>query len=536
MYKIMIVDDEAVVREGIRNNIPWLELGFVLVGVYENGFEAIEAIETLQPEVVLTDICMPFVDGIELTRFIANNFPCTKVILLTGFDEFEYAQQAVKLRAYDFLLKPITANELRKILNKVKTDLDTEKESIENVNKLKSQLNESLPLLKERFLNRLVSGQIPKNLDEKLEYYNIAIPGEFYLVIAIDIDDDNELKIYYPDADEELLYLAISNICMDSLGKENEGAVFQNNDNKTILLLSGQSSETLNVTATRLSEEIRQTVEKYLKFTITVGIGKICVSLHELYLSHKSAILALNYRFLLGKNHVINISDMGETAQSRKPYNSEGQRKLISVLRCGVESHIDEIITNIIHSMEDAYISLERCQVQIQSIVILIINVLNDLGIDETDVFGPGINLVTEVYQFKTLDQFEIWLKELCKKVAAFITGRRNNFYKIYALKAEEYIKEHYQDEDISLVSICKHLQLSTSYFSQIFKTHTKETFIEYVTRIRVEKAMELIKSTGLKTYEIANQVGYVDSHYFSMIFKKAVGLTPTEYREQFHE
>jgi two-component system, response regulator YesN len=534
MYKILIIDDEAVVRNSISRNIKWDEFGFELSDACEDGKKAIEAIDKYKPDVVITDICMPFLDGIELTRYISSKYPNTKVIILTGFDEFEYAQQAIKLDVFDFILKPITPNELKKVLNKLRTKLDEENNNTESLNRLKEQLRESLPLLKERFLNRVALGYIKnEKVEEKLKYFDINLKGHYYLAIALDLDDYRESGMFKHGDDDELLYFAICNICEEIISREYIGEVFQNNRNCIIIFLSDDDDCLLQESATRLSEEIRSAIEKYLKFTITVGIGTICSDLKSLYLSYKSAASALDYRFVLGRNQVININDLENTRNNRSEFNNELKKKLITEIKIGTTQNIDQVINILFQDIRASYSSLEGSYLQIQQIIVLILSALNDMGYDEAELFGTGFSPLTGVYQFKTLDQIEGWIKELCQKIALFVFNKRNNLSELQALKAEEYIKSNYHNENISLNSVCKHLLLSTSYFSMIFKNHTGVTFIEYLTRIRVEKAMELLKVTNLKAYEIANQVGYSDSHYFSSIFKKATGLTSTEYREK---
>ncbi len=534
MYTILIVDDESVVREGIKRNINWNEHGFELVGDCENGLEAMEAVEKLCPDIVLTDICMPFVDGLELTKFIMERYPRTRVIILTGYDEFEYAQQAVKLKAFDYMLKPITANELRNVLDKLKNELDEETEKLEDFNRLKSQLRESLPLLKERFLNRLILG-INKDdkIHDKLAQFNMKLTGEAFLALSVDIDDYGDFKLVHPETDDELMQFAVFNICEEISQTRGNCIVFQNSSDKTVIILADSGSDSAREAATSLAEEIRQSVEKYLKFTVTIGIGKVCSGIHDINLSYKYAQSALDYRFLLGKNRVISINDMEGNIIERPAYNKDWERKLVSAIKTGTITEIDEIAVALIQNLKESYVSMKKCYYQVQQLVMSVIGALNELGVAEADVFGEDGSLLAEVYKMKTLDETESWLKDLCRKASLYLTGRRNDFCEVQASKAEEYIRERYADPDISLNSICKHLLMSTSYFSSVFKSQTGHTFVEYLTKVRVEKAMEMLKATGMKTYEIAEKVGYGDPHYFSLIFKKTAGCTPSEYRER---
>lgn len=532
MYKVLIADDEANVREGIRDNINWSELGFEFVGDFENGSDALDAVERLHPDVVFTDICMPFVDGLELARDILEKFPLTKIIILTGYDEFEYAQQAVKLKAYDYLLKPVTASELRKILHKIKSDLDDEIHKREDISRLKMQLKESLPVLRERFLNRMLLGHLQEDsLKDKLNYLNICLKGSNYIVAAIDVDDYSDLRRSHPGTEEELLLLAIYNVCDEIVTKYNGGIVFQNNNEDTIAILQSDNVEPMGEKAVNICEEIRQTIEKYLRFTVTIGLGTVCSSLKDIGISYKNSVKALDYRFLLGKNRVISICDITENLNAPCSYNREWEVKLASKVKIGTEQEIDGIISNLIQSLKVSFVSIKQCYIYIQHAIISIVDALNDFGDSNIQIFGNEYSPLTEIYTLKTLEEVEIYLREFCKKASCFFSNKRNNFIRIQAAKAEEYIKENYMDENISMKDICKHILMSPSYFSMIFKNITGETFIEYLTRIRIEKAMELLKGTDLKSYEIAHRVGYGDPHYFSLIFKKVTGMSPTEYR-----
>lgn len=533
MYKVLLVDDEVVVREGIKERIDWNELGLVCVGDCENGMEAIEAVDQLMPDVVITDINMPFVDGLELARYIAEQHPLTKVIILTGFDDFSYAQQAIKLSVNDFILKPITAMELRKVLVKVTAEMDEEKRKREDFVRLKIQLNESLPLLRERFLERMATSSIhQREREERLVYFRISLNAPYYLAIATDIDHFPE---DHQNADRDLLRFAMFNVIQEIVENEPGSVVFRNRDEKVIAILSGEAEEPLFDIAQQLSEKMRHLIQSYLKFTVTVGIGRSCCSLNHLPQSYESALAALEYRFLLGVNKVISIVDMEGHPATSGEYQQEweqGEQRLISCIKTGTSKELKETLHSIIQHYKTSLLSMQQCYIHIQKLIITLIRNLNQLGIQEVDIFGNGINPITHIYHFQTLEDLESWLFDRCSHTINTIIEQRNDLCESQIKAAEAYLKEHYSDETLSLAKICKHVHMSTSYFSSLFKSQTGRTFVEYLTLERIEKAKELLKFTTLKTYEIASRVGYHDPHYFSMLFKKITGDTPTEYRQ----
>lgn len=534
MYKILIVDDEAVVREGIKNLIHWSEFGFELIGGCKNGKEAIEVIQKSVPDVVITDICMPIMDGMALTKYIADFYPSVKVMLLTGFDEFEYAQQAIKLKVVDFIVKPITAAEFKSILGKVKLDLDREIDNVNSLNKLKRQLDENFEILKLRFVNQWVSNHLTAiEIYEKLTYFNINLKQPCWSLLIIDVDDTRNMKKEHPHTDLELLYLALFNFCEETLNKWTQGIVFQNDVKEIIILINEVSRETMHQKAMDIAQEIKELAEEYLKFTVSIGMSTPCENIEAIPAIYEEAHAALDYRFLLGNNQVIYIRDVEDLQHKSNVYAVGWMDYLVSDIKTGSIKHIDEILEDSFKRLEESFVSIEQCYLYIQQVLFFILHALGDIKSILTEIEEEEQVILKAVYQFKTMIELKGWLKELCKRISLNITSKKLDQFTIHALKAEDYIRENYQ-RNLTLTSVCQDLCLSRSYFSMIMKQHTGMTFIEYLTNLRIEKAKELLKSTHLKTYEIADEVGYEDAHYFSLIFKKGTGTSPTEYRKSY--
>lgn len=537
MYKILLVDDEVIVRKGIRETISWAEQGFQCVGDCENGLEALEAIRNLKPDVVLTDIYMPFMDGLELARHIREEYPQTKVVILTGFDDFDYAQQAVKLNVKDFILKPITAAELRKVLDQIREELDREYREREDVERLRRQWQESMPLLRERFLEQLALSRIPAaERKERMALFGLHLPGPYYTALAVDPDGFGQ---HVSDPDKELLKFAVFNIVQEMVSRvqaapsQGEAPVFRNREEKVIALLSGDSADGLYEHAQELAEDIRAAVERYLKLTVTVGIGTIADNLNRLKGAYTSSISALDYRLLRGTNQVISIMDMeGRTATLPK-LSTDWEKQLVAAIKTGMAGDAEQAIRQMIQELKASMSGIEPSYIYIQKTIVSLIMAINDLGLTDRDVFGEHINPITHVYSLNTLEEIEGWLVSACHQAIRTLTESRNDYTSTQIQEAIRYIEEHYHDPDISLKTVCKHVHMSVSYFSSLFKHHTGKTFIEYLTAVRVGKAKELLATTDLKTYEIANRTGYRDPHYFSVIFKKMTGDTPTDFRNK---
>lgn len=533
MYKIVIVDDEVEVREGIKESIDWERHGFECIGDYRNGSEALEAIAELRPDLVLSDICMPFMDGIELTRQIHLNYPYIKVIILTGHDEFDYAQKALRLKVHDYIVKPITANELRQLLDKVKDEMDKEAENRENLSLLKMQLHQSLPLLRERFLEQLVGGTMRDDrVQERFAYFSLPPIAPPYLVVAIDIDDFDDIKKEKWQNDPELFRSAAFNIVQEVTEGKN-AIVFRTREERMVVIFSGEAEEGTYETALHVSEVIRFCMEKYLKFTVTVGVGTLCGSFHELPQSYNGAISALDYRFLHGKNKVISIQDMEGAKKPTQQLDIEWNRRFATLIKTGTLEEAHLLTGQLISNLKASLMPIGACYLQIQAIIIAIMTTIHELaGHDSAHFQGHDI-VIKDINRFKTLDEIETWLKSICREAISYISEQRNDQTKMQVRSVTEYIDEHYSDENLTVDDLCRHVHLSRSYFSTVFKQHKEQTIMEYVTRVRIEKAKDLLQHTVLRSYEVGAKVGYSDPQYFSVLFKKNTGTSPKEYREK---
>ncbi|EFM10770.1 two component transcriptional regulator, AraC family [Paenibacillus curdlanolyticus YK9] len=534
MYKAIIVDDEAVVRVGLKNTINWNEHGFELIGDYANGRDAWEAVELHKPDLVISDISMPFMDGLELAGLISASFPYIKVIILTGYDEFDYAQQALRLKVSDFILKPITAREIRQLLDKVRAEMDEERQRHENLSSLQDQLKQSVPLLRERFLERLVVVGLSKTeINDRFAYFGLAPLAARSLVMVVDIDDFGDRELLSYEHDVEFLRFAAFNI-FEEIAEKEQAILFRTREERMVAIVTSHDDDEslLYESAFRLAEDVRHQIEKYLKFTVTIGIGRVSLSPDMLPAAFKSALSALDYRFLFGKNRVLSILDLEGKPALASPPSLNWDRSLVSAVKSGSFEEAQQLIAQGILELKKALVPIETCFLQMQRVVLSLMNAIQEVIPADRETSLDSQMMLMDVYRFKTLDEIEGWLKQVVRAVMAEIADNRNHFTNSQVRRAVEYIETNYANDKMSLQEICRHVLMSTSYFSLVFKQHTGETFIEYLTGVRITKAKDLLQTTSLKFYEIAERVGYGDPNYFSILFKKHVGMTPKDYRE----
>ncbi|QHW31361.1 response regulator [Paenibacillus rhizovicinus] len=534
MYKAIIVDDEAVVRVGLKNTINWQEHGFELTGDYANGRDAWEAIEQDKPDLVISDISMPFMDGLELAGLITASYPYIKVIILTGYDEFEYAQQALRLKVSDFVLKPITAREIRQLLDKVRSEMDEERQRREDLSRLQSQLKQSFPILKERFLERLVAVGLGRaEIEDRFAYFGLAPLAAGSVAVVADIDDFGDRELLSYEHDVEFLRFAAFDI-FEEIAERDRTIVFRTREERMVAIITGEGDENdIYETAFRYAEEVRHHIEKFLSFTVTIGVGRIVQSAELLPGSYKGALSALDYRFLHGKNRVLSILDLEGQPEAASLPNLSWDRKLVSTVKTGSIREAQDLIEHGIAELKKSRVPIETCFLQMQKVVLSLMNAIQEVVPHDREGSIDSQMMLMEVYRFKTLDEIEAWLKQVVSAVMTEIADNRNHFTNTQIHRAIEYIETNYANDKMSLQELCRHVLMSSSYFSLVFKQNTGETFVEYLTGVRIAKAKELLQSTGMKFYEIAEQVGYADPNYFSILFKKRVGMTPKDYRDR---
>lgn len=549
MYKLILVDDEEEVRKGVLERIQWSKLGFEIAGEAENGKEALEIAEKVLPDVVITDIKMPFMDGITLCQKLKDKFPTTKVIILTGFDEFEFAKKAIQLNVMEYVLKPISAEELSEVLRKVKNRIDDDIASKEDLQNLKEHYRKSLPVLREKFLSNLIRNTIAvREIEEKSKNYGLNLQGNDFLVSIISIDFYNisdrgnsseyaELKeheLFSRAADKELMKFAVLNIAEEIVNKYSLGIIFLHNDQIIILSVEKQANKEELLEATLgILEEIRYSIEKYLKFTVTIGVGSNCKEIVNLNYSYDNAFKALEYRPLLGNNRIIYIEDLEPQSEQRVGFDELKERALTSSLKLGNTSEIKETLDYLFKEIIDAKASFNDYQIYLLEIVTTILKVAKDMKVNMDSVFGSNFNLLVEMYKLNDIRGLKEWITVICIKIMGHIAIERQDSCKLLVNKAKEYVESKYFENDLTIEKTCKHLHISPTYFSTIFKRETKLTFIAYLTQVRMNTAKDLLRRTDLKFFEIAEKIGYSEPNYFSYCFKKNYGISPSEYRNK---
>jgi two-component system, response regulator YesN len=534
MYRLIVVDDEEEVRKGIIEKIPWKELGFTVIGEAANGVEALEIADKAIPDVVITDIKMPFLDGIKLSEEMKMRFPTVKIAIITGFDEFEYAQKAVKLMVEEYILKPISAGELIEVLLKLKAKLDEEAAQKKDMEALKEYYIKSLPLIREKFLDSLIRNNFSKEeILEKSKAYGLNISGTNFLVSVINMDFKiaSENKAY-DIRDKELLRFAVVNIGEEILYRQNKDIIFRSNDYIVIIFSSNDSSKDKFIRTSLFTlEEIRQSIKKYIKVTATIGVGTFEEDICSISYSYDSAVSALDYKLIFGNNKVIFIEDVEPQYTNKIVFDETKERALISSLKVGTMEEIQKNIDILFNEIIPKKASFKEYNIYLIEVLTTILKVARDLQVNISEALGANINPFAEINNFINLQDVKSWMIDISKRIKSSICKERQDSCKLLVDKVIEHVNSNYGDSELTVEKLCMLLHISPNYFSAIFKKETKQNFSSYLTDLRLKRARELLLNTNLKTFEIAKRVGYSEANYFSYCFKKNLAISPSEYR-----
>jgi two-component system response regulator YesN len=521
LFTIIIVDDEAVVREGVRDRIDWETLGFRLVGDYEDGRAALAAVRADPPDVILSDIRMPFLDGIELARTVAEEHPTTRVLLLTGHDEFEYAQEAVRLQVWDFLLKPVSARELTGVLERLAAELQVERTRRDAEERLRVQWQESLPLLRERALNDLLAGSDPPDA-YLLRLANLGLtiaPGRIRVII---VSPD-------PEGRSDLQGLAVANVVDELCTAPGGGVQFAMNDGDIVVLLPGTDGDLFD----RL-DQLRRRVAEETEGSVTIAVGPAQGALREVRGSYRAARQRLMQRFLTGGNRIITSEESSTDAAGWGERHRDVRTALVALIRNVDREGAREALESLILICREQHLPVATCILNLQRDLARVIDSAEALDIDVGVLFPGGGNPFEELASLPSLTAIREWFGRLIDRIIDALEDRVRDQAERKVRAAETYLQENFRDPSVSLTAVCAELSVSVSYFSQRFKMVTGRTFVEYLTELRIAHAQELLRTGSGRGYEIAPQVGFRDPHYFSTTFKKVVGMTPTQYRNRY--
>ena len=521
-YKVFFVEDEVITREGIRDNVDWQASGFEYCGDAADGEIALPLLRTAQPDVLITDIKMPFMDGLQLSKIVRERMPWVKIVILSGHDEFEYAQEAINLGVTDYLLKPVTVLQLQNVLQKLTVQLDQERREQAKLKKLQEQVEENQAMLCERLLFKLVVGAIsPAEAIEKGEILGLDLIARYYLVVILKIELGDRSEQYNHDE-----YQRVQQVVTGLMEKNPDIFVLKRDWGDLILIMKGNTPEYLEEERDLLLDEIRREITK-TRYQLTAGLGTSKNQIADISQSFVEALV--NIQNPVGENK----SGLNRTVE-RAELLKVDKSVVENYLRGGAKNEFDEFFNAYLQPLGEIALksSLIRNYVFVD-IVMAAAKLVNDLGGD-VDKVMPELNSIEVIMSnIKSIDELREQVYKILASALAYRDSQPNGQYKNLIRQAIRYLEQHYTDPELSLNEMASQANLSASHFSVVFSQEAGQTFKEYLTQLRINKAKELLRMTSLRSADIAYQVGYNDPHYFSSVFKKNTGFSPLEFRSQ---
>ncbi len=531
MLKVFLVEDEFVVRQGIKNNIDWKSHGYDFCGEAADGELAFPMIQKLKPDIVITDIRMPFMDGLVLSRLIKKELPWVEIIILSGYEEFEYAKEGIKIGIAQYLLKPINGEELLKEVDAVSEKIRERHKENEIRDKYIKEMEENFLKEQKDLFQYLVTGsKSAAQLLEMADRLDIDISAMWYNIVLIKIQSTYHA---YEEFSNSLIEIEEK---LKEIADEASLLIFDRNLEGKALLFKGDSKEEIIKIQNGYLDKIKDMLMEYENVRYFGGIGIPVNRLGELTVSFEKASHAFAHRYLVNESLILKSEEVEQGVYIEKEkFNISNvnpkhidRNKIREFLKVGDK---EEVIYFVDEFFKDLGTNVMKSNMFRQYIIMdayfCVADFLEDIKIsrDEIETFDADSGILQSE---KTAVNYIV---RIIKKALELREKTASNRYGDIVGEVMDYIEQNYADEELSLNLLASHVNFSPNHLSMIFSQQTGKTFIKYLTDLRMNKAKELLRCTGKRSSSIAVEVGYRDPHYFSYLFKKTQGITPTQYR-----
>lgn len=536
MIKVFLAEDEIVMREGIKNNISWEAEGFEFVGEASDGELALPLIQKTRPDILITDIKMPFMDGLELSKYVKKELPDIKIIILSGYNDFEYARESIRIGVAEYLVKPITSAQLLEAVKGVAEQVRAERQQKLDLQRIEREQEETERMERMRFIKRLVAGKYPvSELLKEGRELGIDLVAQRFNIVLFQVFTKEDNEAYSEEKNE------VGVILREMAKRTPEIELIEGETEDGIFLLKEIGEKTLEQVEAEVTEKLGSISSRYPNVEYFGGIGEPVARLSELNKCFEEANYSFAYRYLEPHNQIIHGRGI------RKVQEEEPEIQLSSIkadkldrnaveafLKTGLKSEVMPFIedyfasigeNNLNSSIFRQYVALDMC--------FAATGMVEQLGYRTEELMERCGNPDVAAASFSSVAETKAFLHRLYEEAIEMREVIATKKYRLLLEDAKSYIRHNFQNDEISLNTVAAYINLSPNHFSSIFKQETGETFVEYLTSVRMEKARELLRGTTMKTAEIALAVGYKDSHYFSSLFKKTHDCTPREFRSR---
>lgn len=535
MLKVFLVEDESVIREGLRDKIPWEQYGYRFVGEASDGEMALPMIRKTKPDVLITDIKMPFMDGLSLSEMVKEEFPRTRIIIISGYDDFEYARRAIVAGVDQYLLKPITRAALRNVLLEMKEKIEQDAEQKDYQTQFKDEMQEFEQFSLRRFFEKILAGKLSvKEIYEEAAKLSLQIDAPCYNLLLFSLDE----KENQPSRTDRNAFMRRQDEVLHYFLRHPQFILFRLNVNVCGVLVKAEEAQMEKLVENSLEHMRRVCSPEESGMNWYIAVGEAVERLSMLPQCYMAASHYFAYRFVMPHLHILTeqtlsayLSNQAEKGMSNIDFMQLDPEMIRDFLAKGNENEIHDFASSYLANIRHALKALMFRGYVFFNIRVAVVTFLESMGVEQEE-YTAEITRIVQSFGDSEEDLYDYFVSML--QAAMRIREQINNFQGNKLLKkALDYIDEHFDQEALSLSLVAEQTGMSPNYLSTIFSQNMQKTFIEYVTEKRIEKAKKLLRQTDKSSGEIAKEVGYRDSHYFSFVFRKLQGCNPREYRAE---
>ena len=525
MYQIFVVEDEVLIRQSIRNVIENMHGPYALCGEASDGEMALAMMQDLMPDILLTDIRMPFLDGFGLIKSAKAMMPWLKIVIISGFGDFESAQKAISLGVDQYLLKPVRQADLVRVVEEMAAQIEKSKSERGTVLPEGMDEEEVLKVLRQHFMRQLLYDEADTGkLVDRMQRLKMDIMRKHYLVAVSSFDS--------PHVDHRLL----ENTFLKVLNETRSLMVYFNNADRMTILAYDNDPETLNERVYMFLSILRHELQDVCP-VITTVISNDVQRLGEISEAYRTAYGLLKTVSGIAAGQVINVSDTAQVSaniiQQNSPFGDGFRQKLQYADAKDAQKLLDEVFASPANEQFNSRLMRYNALIALVKIAVQMTARANP-DADEKDIAAELSSQYDLLAAAGSKAGFRETAEGLIEKALSARQGKSAEIrYHHVISQAEQYVKENFCDPNISLISVANHVAMSAAYFSTVFSQTTGQSFITYLTAMRMEKAKELLTTTGMKLADIALEIGYNEPNYFSHVFRKTTGMTPKEYRNK---
>ncbi|QJW48518.1 response regulator [bacterium BFN5] len=533
MFTLLIAEDEQLERQALRYIITRHCPSIEIIGEAGDGTSAVREASQQRPDIVLIDIRMPELNGLEAAKAIRAILPDVRIVMLTAFDEFEYAKQALKVGAVEYLLKPLRPEDLIKALQHVVDDVKQVKQKVREDLQLRQSLKEAGPYIKMSLIQDLISGNITDLEQFRARAGFLGVEVTAGVIMVLDVDNFKQLTRSEPELKKQLVKQQLYQTVSEVAGANVLVTPFSS-DNIIVILgnYAAEQPEVVKTKAMNIADQIRKAVVNQMGISLTIGIGRYYGDPRDMHKSYVEAVNAQRQRFYLGDNQIIHVEDIPHLSEQPFHYPFQNERMVLDRVRCGDRKQAKEALGKLLDEIFAKSGSIETIKASVLELLIVLSRSAIEGGASLAQLTLLNFDHIGKLMQCSTKDQVFRWMMESLDSFLDNMLENRSGLNTRVINKACEFIVKNCH-RNISLEEVAQFVHLSPFYFSRLFKQDKGCNFVDFLTKARVDKAKLMLQSLDYTIVRVAAEAGYHDASYFCRVFRQEVGMTPNQYRNE---